>query len=364
LQNKIRTLAFHLPQFHTIPQNDAWWGEGFTEWSNVKKAKPLFNGHQQPQIPLNQNYYDLSKIENLHWQKDLAKTYGIDGFCFYHYWFNGKLLLEKPLEMILNDRSWDFPFCLCWANENWTRTWDGQENNVLLHQNYSIEDDRVHFDYFMKYFENQNYIRVDNNPVLLIYRSETFPDIKQTTALWRKMAKKAGFDGLYLIRVEGFEKNFAPELHGFDASADFQPDWSQLPKKLKEPVLSKVLRKLKIVKDNQYGRNRIYSYKKYVTGQITNKTGFNAYKRYPCVMPSWDNSARRQKNAVILKGASPAIYKNWLKSVISEFAPFSKEENFILINAWNEWGEGNHLEPCERWGYKYLKATKEALADH
>lgn len=178
------------------------------------------------------------------------------------------------------------------------------------------------------------------------------------------MAKKAGFDGLYLIRVEGFEKNFAPELHGFDASADFQPDWSQLPKKLKEPVLSKVLRKLKIVKDNQYGRNRIYSYKKYVTGQITNKTGFNAYKRYPCVMPSWDNSARRQKNAVILKGASPAIYKNWLKSVISEFAPFSKEENFILINAWNEWGEGNHLEPCERWGYKYLKATKEALADH
>jgi lipopolysaccharide biosynthesis protein len=360
-QDKIRPIAFHLPQFHTIPENDTWWGKGFTEWTNVKRAKPLFRGHEQPHVPLNNNYYDLSQLDNLHWQKDLARKHGIHGFCFYHYWFNGKLLLEKPLELILNDDTWDFPFCLCWANENWTRTWDGQENDILLKQDYSINDDRAHFEYFIKIFKNHNYIKVKNKPVLLIYRSELFSDINRTTALWREMALKAGLEGLYLIRVEAFKKNIDPKKHGFDASMDFQPDWQQLPKKIKEPFVEKVLRRIKYKKANQFSENGIYSYKQYITHQIHTKSRVDVYKRYPCVMPSWDNSARKQKKALIFKDASPAIYKSWLKSTVDEFETFSDDENFIFINAWNEWGEGNHLEPCEKWGYSYLEATKEIL---
>ncbi len=357
----IRSIAIHLPQFHAIPENDLWWGKGFTEWTNVKKSKPIFYGHNQPHVPLNNDYYDLSNLDSLHKQKDLAKEYGISGFCFYHYWFNGKLLLEKPLELILKDESWDFPFCLCWANENWTRTWDGQEKNVLMQQNYSIEDDILHFDYFIKFFKSHNYIKVDNKPVLLIYRSELFPNINETIDTWRKLATKVGLDGLYLIRVEGFKKDFNPQLHGFDAALDFQPDWSQLPEKLREPFISKILRRLKNNRVSQYYKNRVYSYQHYVEGQISNKTAFSKYKRYPCVMPSWDNSSRRKENVVILKDANPVTYKVWLQAIVSAFTPYSVEENFIFINAWNEWAEGNHLEPCEKWGHGYLKATKEIL---
>ena len=178
------------------------------------------------------------------------------------------------------------------------------------------------------------------------------------------MAIKAGFDGLYLIRVESFLKDIDPQVHGFDASMDFQPDWSQLPKKLKEPFLEKALRRLKSVKKNQYNNNKVYSYKQYVAGQVNNKIGFDTYKRYPCVMPSWDNSARRQERAIILKDANPATYKTWLKSVVSEFTPYSEEENFIFLNAWNEWAEGNHIEPCKKWGHRYLEVTKEVLSNH
>jgi hypothetical protein len=305
----IRSLAIHLPQFHSIPENDAWWGEGFTEWTNVKKAKPLFFGHQQPHIPLNDNYYDLSKIEYLRWQKEIAKSYGIHGFCFYHYWFNGKLLLEKPLELILHDKDWDMPFCLCWANENWTRTWDGQETDILMQQDYSLMDDREHYYYFRSFFSNKNYIRVEDKPVLLIYRSELLPEINATCDLWRNMAIEDGYRDLYLIRVESFLKNKDPKIMGFDASIDFQPNWFDNSSKLGEPKGQKIHRKLFAKGENQYAANKIYSYRNYVQNLINAPLQENEYKKYPCVVPSWDNSPRRQKGATIFVDSSPEFYE-------------------------------------------------------
>jgi lipopolysaccharide biosynthesis protein len=179
LIKKIRSIAIHLPQYHTIPENDEWWGEGFTEWTNVKKAKPLFEGHHQPHVPLSNNYYDLSENKALCKQAELAKKYGIDGFCFYHYWFNGKKLLEKPLEQMLERGTPDFPFMLCWANENWTRTWDGMDKHILMKQEYGFEDDEAHFDYLLPFFKDDRYIKIDGKPVFLVYRTELFPDINR-----------------------------------------------------------------------------------------------------------------------------------------------------------------------------------------
>lgn len=368
-QPEIRTIAIHLPQYHTIPENDMWWGKGFTEWTNVKKARPLFEGHYQPHVPLNDDYYDLSENEALCAQAKLAEAHGIGGFCFYHYWFNGKKLLEKPLELMLETKKPNFPFMLCWANENWTRTWDGLEKNVLMKQDYSFEDDGAHFDYLLPFFRDERYITIDGKPVFLVYRTELFPDINQTADLWRKKAIESGLPGIYLITVESWVKNVTPESIGFDAAMYFQPNGENgyFGSKYKEPIVEKIPRLiekyvLRRPKENPYRigiKNTHLSYKKY----ISNFQGFNQvkYKQYPSVFPGWDNSPRRKEKAVIFKENTPELYGAWLKKVVTKFKPFSKDENLVFINAWNEWGEGNHLEPCEKWGHSYLEATKRAL---
>jgi len=350
---KLRPIAFVLPQFHPIPENDAWWGKGFTEWTNVKKAKPLFKGHYQPHVPIDLCYYDLRNPEAREAQANIAKEHGIQGFCYYHYWFNGKRLLNYPIDEILRLKEPDMPFMLCWANENWTRRWDGLDHDILIKHEYNFEDDANHMRWLCEnVFSDKRYIRVNDCPVFMIYRHDLFPEIKKTATIWREIAtKEFGYKGIYLCVAESFYKSINPESINFDASVEFSAH-DVMKYFFKKRFWNKIL----------YRADRAYSlrdFKKGVQDIINRKNP--KYKFYRSITPSWDNSARKGKNAVIGVGSNPKLYYQWLKYIIENFIPYSVEENFIFINAMNEWAEGNHLEPCEKYGNKYLEATKKAL---
>jgi lipopolysaccharide biosynthesis protein len=345
--NKIRTIAIYLPQFHPIEENNKWWGNGFTEWTNVSKARELFDGHYQPHIPADLGFYDLRFDETRIKQANLAKEHGIDGFCYYHYWFNGKQLLETPIKRLLETKKPDFPFCVCWANENWTRTWDGLENDILIAQIHNHEDDKNFIQSLIPYFMDKRYIKIDEKPLLIIYRTELFPDIKKTSEIWREEIKKAGFDDIYLVRVEGFVRDINPKEIGFDATMEFSPDYHVVGENLNQQLgLSQ--------------NAKVYDYQFMMNNIIRRKSP--DYKMFRCVTPHWDNTARKGKNATMLVNSSPESYRFWL----SEMTDYTVEnligeEKLLFINAWNEWAEGNHLEPDLKFGLKYLQMTKEAL---
>ncbi len=224
MKNRLRLIAFYLPQFHTIPENDEWCGKGFTEWRNVSSAKPLFSGHYQPHVPTNLGYYDLLDEDTRIAQASLAREFGIEGFCYYHYWFSGQRLLERPLQQVLESAKPEFPFCICWANENWTRAWDGEDQQVLMKQEYSEADDRAHIRSLFPVFEDERYIRVDGKPFFLVYRTENMPDPARTAQIWREEARNAGIGELYLCRVESIGYCDPKEIN-FDAALEFAPDW-------------------------------------------------------------------------------------------------------------------------------------------
>ena len=357
---KVRPIAIHLPQFHPIPENDLWWGKGFTEWTNVTKAKPLFPGHYQPHLPSDLGFYDLRQESTRIAQAELAKSYGIYGFCYYHYWFNGKRLLYEPVDAILQSKKPDFPFMFCWANENWNRSWDGNHEEILMEQQYSLADDIEHMQYLCReVFSDSRYIRVDGKPFFLVYRPKLFPDIKETISKWREEALKFRME-LYLGYVQGFDLRKPPEELGFDVAVDFQPNfYTEIEPK--EPLRDRLFDKAGIRK-SPYRSNTILSYSDYAENQ-KNQPQVN-YKRYPAITPMWDNSARRKRGAFILKESHPDIYESWLRQIIKNFKPYSEQENFLFINAWNEWAEGNHLEPCIKWERKYLEATRRALEEN
>lgn len=357
-----KLIAFHLPQFHPIPENDEWWGKGFTEWSNVVKATPLLKDHYQPHLPADLGFYDLRLPEVREAQANLAREYGIHGFCYYHYWFNGKRLLERPFNDVLASGKPDFPFCLCWANENWTRAWDGQEREVLISQQYSEEDDKAHIRSLAPAFLDKRYIRYQGKPIFIVYRTSRLPNPQKTASIWREEALKLGIGEIFLCKIESFsgDRNVDPSTIGFDASIDFQPDFTRLGKPLRNSLFWRLARKFKLF-DKVYEDHRIYDYEAIVERMSDIKSP--GYKRFPCVAPSWDNSARRKSDATIIKGSSPELYKKWLKSVIESSDPSIPENNFIFINAWNEWAEGCHLEPDVRHGNGYLKATLDALKE-
>lgn len=357
MSKPVRPIAIYLPQFHPIPENNEWWGKGFTEWTNVAKAQPRFEGHYQPHLPADLGFYDLRLSEAREEQARLAQEYGIYGFCYYHYWFSGKRVLERPLNEVLRSGKPDIPFCLCWANENWTRRWDGKDQEVLLKQNYSEEDDRQHMHYLCSVFADQRYIRIDGKPLFIVYRTELFPDILRTVEIWREEAMKQGIGEIYLARMESFSAAPAPAEIGFDAAIEFQPNWKKPLVRYRGSFKDKLLNKLSI-KESPFTKDRVIDYNNLIKNASEEKA---AYKRYRCVAPMWDNSARRKSGATIFHNSTPELYGSWLSSVIQEFKPYSKEENFIFINAWNEWAEGNHLEPCQKWGRKYLEATKSAI---
>jgi len=360
IDRKLRAIAFVLPQFHPIPENDAWWGKGFTEWTNVTKAKPLFEGHYQPHLPTDLGFYDLRLPEARQAQAKMAKDYGIHGFCYYHYWFNGNRLLHQPIDGMLNQKELDMPFMFCWANENWTRRWDGKEDDVLMKQVYSFEDDKAHMRWLCEYvFSDDRYIRVNDCPVFMVYRFDLFPDINQTVKLWREIAvNEYGYKGLYLCITESFGIQQNPEEIGFNANVEFPPHYILNNKK--------VLERKRTLKEflgfNKVKGLQIRDLEKGVVQYMArNKAN---YKLYKCVVPSWDNTARKGNLGVIGYGSSPKLYYEWLKATLEDFKPYSEDENFIFINAMNEWAEGNHLEPCIKYGRAYLEATYNALKDY
>jgi lipopolysaccharide biosynthesis protein len=365
----LRLLAFYLPQFHPIPENDRWWGTGFTEWTNVAKARPLFRGHYQPHVPADLGFCDLRVPEVREAQAALAREYGIAGFCYYHYWFNGKRLLHRPFDEVRQSGRPDFPFCLCWANENWTRRWDGYDNEILIRQNHSLDDDRAHIRHLLSAFEDERYIRVRGKPLFLVYRTELLPAPERTAEIWREEAHAAGVGDLYLVRVESHSnERHPPQSIGFDAAVEFAPDFWALPlPKLRRPRwdlharVHNQLRKLGIL-PQVYFDHDVYSYDHLVARMLAKPSP--PYTRFRCVTPSWDNSPRRAKNAKIFVDSRPELYESWLRTTVEATVNrLDDDERLVFVNAWNEWGEGNHLEPDQRWGRAYLEATLRAIRD-
>ena len=360
MTSQARIIAFHLPQFHPTPENDEWWGKGFTEWTNTAKALPLFPDHYQPHVPADLGFYDLRLPEARRAQADLAREHGIEGFYYYHYWFNGRRILERPFNEVLASGKPDFPFCLCWANENWTRVWDGGEKNVLLQQNYSDADDLAHNQSLMLSFRDPRYIRIDGRPLFLVYRTELMPDPARTAAIWRDAAIKAGIGDLYLARVEGFQRGVDPAEIGFDAAVEFAPSWDVGTPKFTKGVAGSLSRAGVLPKS--FADNDVINYSAVAQAMAARPPA--RYKQFRCATPMWDNSARRKQGARILVDSTPAQYEAWLKSLARQtLADKSGDDRIVFINAWNEWAEGNHLEPDLKWGHAYLEATSRALAE-
>ncbi len=348
-----KLIAFHLPQFYPTPYNDEWWGKGFTEWTNVTKARPRFRGHYQPHLPADLGFYDLRLPESRYAQAELASEYGIYGFCYYHYWFSGKRALELPVNEILKLGTPDFPFCLAWANQNWTRGWDGGEKKLLVEQRYSAEDDLHHIRWLCGVFSDPRYIRIDGKPLFLVYLSSEIPDRKATTDRWREEARRLGIGELHLCLMENNIDYplINPTEHGFDAAVEFQPKLWLLP----DPFFDKVLIKLGL----DEGTYRLHAYSKLVHRALAE--ALPSYLRYPCVCPSWDNTSRNTRRGLVLKDSTPELYENWLREVIAR-APTGRDgDKIVFVNAWNEWAEGCHLEPCQKWGRRYLEATINAV---
>jgi lipopolysaccharide biosynthesis protein len=370
LKQKIRPIAIYLPQFHPVKENDEWWGTGFTEWTNVTKAKPLYKGHYQPHLPADLGFYDLRLPESREAQAKLAEEYGIYGFCYYHYWFNGRRILERPFQEVFESGNPDFPFMLCWANENWTRIWDGGSKNILLEQKYSLEDDLNHIRALIPYFKDPRYIRIDNKPVFAVYRSTLFPDMKKTIEVWRAEAARHGLE-LYLTRFESFGVGGKEYMEaGFDAAIEFPPHGKEkVVKSIRQEVSLEAIINTSKNKWTQLKRKLMpgkahgyfHDYKELVDRELARLNEGRDYKFFPGVTPGWDNSARKKDGFVIYKNASPELFEKWLAAKVNAFTPYSEEENLFFINAWNEWAEGNHLEPCRKWGKKYLEIVKKVF---
>ena len=343
----VRMIAFHLPQYHEIPENNQWWGKGFTEWTNVKPTQPLFPGHYQPHVPL-QGYYDLTDPSVLPRQAELARRYGIEGFCFYFYWFRGHRLLEQPLELLLAHSEWEIPFCLCWANENWTRRWDGLDQEVLISQDYSEADDQAFIGYLERYLRDPRYIRINGRPLLLIYRPDLLPDAAATVERWRGHSRCAGIGEIFVAYTQSFEQR-DPRHYGMDAAIEFPPN-NMGPPELDPRELG--------CREDFAGKLHDWSF-------FPERAAHYAMPDYPLfrgLNSGWDNTPRRKNQATILVGSDPLAYQQWAVRACEDTIRRmpDPQERMIFINAWNEWGEGAHLEPDVRHGCAYLEATDMA----
>ena len=375
-------IAAYLPQFHCIPENDNWWGKGFTEWTNVKKARPLFEGHRQPRRPLNNNYYNLLDDGNKtwRWQIDLAKEYGIFGFSIYHYWFNGKLLLEQPVENFLKDKTLEMPFCICWANEKWTNGWVSSENRVLMEQDFSDKEDWInHFMYLLPFFQDKRYIRIDNKPLVIIYVPYLMEKyLEPFLKCWRELAEKNGVNGITFAfqHVRNYnDPKFKKEL--FDYGMEFQPDFA-LSRKVenrnfiqaaKETTVNKMF-KLSSWLQKNYG---IYIHRRRNQRDVKRFSYDEVWEKILSLQPEggniipgafvdWDNTSRKGKAGSVAVGVTPEKFYGYLKRQIIH-AKTVYHQNYMVLFAWNEWAESGYLEPDEDNQYKMLSAVKHALID-
>lgn len=346
-----KLICFYLPQFHPIAENNEWWGEGFTEWTNVQPAQAQFEGHYQPHEPGELGYYNLLDPAVQRRQIALAKLYGIEGFCFYFYWFGGKRLLEAPVANYLNDSSLDLPFCLCWANENWSRRWDGLDSEVLIAQQHSPEDDLAFIEHIARYMRDARYIRIDGKPLLLVYRPHLLPSPKETAQRWRNWCRDNDIGEIYLAYTQSFE-TADPEKYGFDAAIEFPPSNST------PPNITNLVSPL----NKEFG-STVYDWRIFV--ERSEKYRQPGYTLFRSVCPAWDNTARRKNHGTIFLNSSPRLYQRWLQNAISYTVTHNPnaDERLIFVNAWNEWAEGAHLEPDALHGYAYLQATRDALSN-
>jgi hypothetical protein len=352
-----RVIAFYLPQFHPIPENDEWWGRGFTEWTNVAKAKPLFPGHYQPHVPADLGFYDLRVPETRIAQAEMAREYGIEGFCYYHYWFAGKQLLKRPFAEVLKSGEPDFPFCLCWANEAWTGKWHGAPDRILIEQTYPPRDDETHFYQLLEAFNDERYIRVDGKPVFLVYRPSELPEPRRTTDCWRELAHKNGLEGLYLVGIP-HHGSWLPSDCGFDAST-ISIDW-RLAGRLVAMGQMKGTRKIRRYLRRMLGfPEDVFLYRK-VWPHFMAPEASQTFV-HPCVVPNWDNSPRCGKDGFILHRSTPELFRNHLTQIIEQVMHKPYETRIIFVKSWNEWGEGNHLEPDIKYGRSYLEVLKEEI---
>ncbi len=336
-------VALYLPQFHPIPENDIWWGKGFTEWTNVAKAQPMFTGHYQPHIPADLGFYDLRVPETRQAQADLAQQYGIGDFCYYHYWFAGRRLLERPFNEVLSSGNPDFPFCLCWANQSWTGIWHGAPDRVLIEQTYPGEDDASnHFHALLPAFQDARYLRQDGKPMFLIFRPDELPDSKNFIKLWQKLARENGLPGIHFV---GFHKNrdWDHASAGFDAAV-----YQQLPPLMRND------------QKNSPSQPTVYHFADVSPHFVPSKS--SRHTLYPCVLPNWDNTPRAAANGLVLHNSTPELFRTQFRKALSWPHGKPNSTKVIFIKAWNEWAEGNHLEPDLRHGHGYLQVIQEEMA--
>ncbi|MBS0174821.1 MAG: glycoside hydrolase family 99-like domain-containing protein [Nitrospira sp.] len=352
-----RAIAFHLPQYHPTPENDEWWGKGFTEWTNVAKAKPLYPDHYQPHLPADLGFYDLRLPEARHAQAELARDYGIEGFCYYHYWFGGRRILERPVNEILSSGEPNFPFCLCWANHSWNNIWQGVADRTLIEQTYpGMDDHRQHFDWLMRAFTDPRYITVDGKPLFLIYNPPDIPDVRKVMDFWRALADKAGLKGLHLVGVNYRFQPMDPASLGLDGCT-----WQPMPGKDGHiPWRYPALRTRMRLAAGKY-KLTIRDYAKIMDG-LTRKE-LPPFVEYPTVLPNWDNTPRSGLNGLVLHGSSPELFRAVLHRAIDLVQAYTPDQRIVFIKAWNEWAEGNYLEPDQRFGHGYLQAVREALSE-
>lgn len=352
INKKIKIIAFHLPQFHPTAENNKWWGDGFTEWTNVAKARSLFPGHSQPIIPGELGFYDLRLKEVREQQAELATWAGIAGFCYYHYWFAGRLLLEKPIELLLKERSPSLPFCLCWANHSWTNHWAGLSDKVLVEQTYpGNEDHRRHYEYLRQFFQDERYLTINDKPLLAIFRPNDIPNIENFTALLKEWAVSDGYSGIYLIGLDG-DTSLLDK--GFDALA---------PHSLNVALSGYLKGFRRLIQQFRY---KILRYPRWVINYSALNKFFknnecDGITSIPTLIPNWDNTPRVGRRGLVLSGASPENFRLHVEnSVRGVKASSGESEKVIFVKSWNEWAEGNYLEPDLAWGRKWLEVIKES----
>lgn len=370
----MKIIAYYLPQFHSFKENDEWWGEGFTEWTNVRKATPLFKGHNQPRVPLNNNYYSLVDERTLEWQAELAQKYGIYGFCYYHYWFDGHMLMERPMEIMLADPKIKLPFCICWANENWTKAWADSSKEVLISQTYGDRSDWIHhFDYLLQFFNDPRYIKIDNRPIFVIYRPEIIPSLREMVTVWDVLAKENGFDGLCLMYQQcNFDLRKDQNGDLFSYEIEYQPGrvkgWNKNLPLLQQQSVSIPVITRKLLNDISLKLNLplhswssvAYSYDG--AWQRILKMMPKDSRTIPGAFVDWDNTPRYGRKGSLYTGVTPAKFEYYLIKQI-EHAKKDYHAEFLFLFAWNEWGEGGYLEPDTKWGYGMLEAIRNALIE-
>ncbi len=355
LERKARLVAFYLPQFHPIPENDEWWGRGFTEWTNSSKARPFFPGHYQPHIPADLGYYDLRLSEARVAQAEMAKAHGIEGFCYWHYWFgNGRRLLERPFKEVVESGVPDFPFCLGWANQTWTGIWHGSPNRVLIQQRYpGITDYEAHFDALVEAFHDDRYLKAGGKPVFVVYNVKDLPDSRIFTECWQKRALRSGLKGIHFVAHS--TSSWAPVDEAFDATVlntlffifeKLEPS-SKNPREIWRRILKRPL---------------THSYQDAI--RIADLSLRKDVLQYPSVFPNWDNTPRSGRRGIVLQGSTPDLFRIHLKQAVARVSHRDFDQRIIFIKSWNEWAEGNHLEPDLKFGKAYLEVIKEEMFEH